>query len=93
MTPIKSLLVATDFTDRSDRAVERAFQLRNLAGGGRLTLLHVIAAGLPPELISRRRSEAETLLSRPVGPCARQSGPSRRSSSRTTRSAPLSARL
>ena len=62
MTPIKSLLVATDFTDRSDRAVERAFQLWNLAGGGRLTLLHVIATGLPPELLSRRRSEAETLL-------------------------------
>ena len=62
MTRIKSLLVATDFTDRSDRAVERAFQLRNLAGGGRLTLLHVIAAGLPSQLINRRRSEAETLF-------------------------------
>jgi hypothetical protein len=51
--PIKNLLVATDFTDRSERAVERALQLRNLAGRGRLTLLHVIAAGLPPELINR----------------------------------------
>jgi nucleotide-binding universal stress UspA family protein len=60
--PIKNLLVATDFTDRSERAVERALQLRNLAGRGRLTLLHVIAAGLPPELINRRRSEAETLF-------------------------------
>ena len=62
MMPIKNLLVATDFTDRSERAVERALQLRNLAGRGRLTLLHVIAAGLPPELINRRRSEAETLF-------------------------------
>ena len=62
MTRLTNLLVATDFTDRSERAVERAFQLRKLAGGGRLTLLHVIAAGLPPELINRRRTEAETLF-------------------------------
>jgi nucleotide-binding universal stress UspA family protein len=62
VTRLTNLLVATDFTDRSERAVERAFQLRKLAGRGRLTLLHVIAAGLPPELINRRRSEAETLF-------------------------------
>jgi nucleotide-binding universal stress UspA family protein len=62
VTRVKDLLVATDLTDRSERALERALQLRDSAGGGQLTLLHVIAHGLPTELTNRRRSEAEVLL-------------------------------
>ena len=62
MTRVTDLLVATDLTDRSERALERAFQLQDQAGGGRLTLLHVIAHGLPTELASRQRSEAEAFL-------------------------------
>ena len=45
MTRISHILVATDLTDRSDRAIERALQLQRQTGAT-LMLLHVIEPGL-----------------------------------------------
>ena len=44
MTNIQHLLVATDLSERSERAVARALRA---AQGGRMTALHVVTAGLP----------------------------------------------
>jgi nucleotide-binding universal stress UspA family protein len=58
---IKHILVATDLTDRSDRAIERALQLQREMEAS-VTLLHVVERGLPTELTIRHRSDAEALL-------------------------------
>jgi hypothetical protein len=55
-------LVASDLTDRSDRALARALQLRHEPR--RLTVLHVVAAGLPPELEAEQQRSAESFLTR-----------------------------
>jgi universal stress protein E len=59
--PVAHLLVATDLTQRSDRAIERSLELTDLLGA-QLTLLHVVDEGLPRRLIKHRRREAQTLL-------------------------------
>lgn len=61
MTRISHILVATDLTDRSDRAIERALQLQGQTGAT-LALLHVIEPGLPGWLEAHRRSDAEEFL-------------------------------
>jgi nucleotide-binding universal stress UspA family protein len=53
-------LVASDLTDRSDRALKRALEL--VHEPGRLTVLHVVASGLPPELEAEQQRSAESLL-------------------------------
>jgi nucleotide-binding universal stress UspA family protein len=58
---ISHILVATDLTDRSDRAIERALQLQGQTGAT-LTLLHVIEPGLTGWLEAHRRSDAEAFL-------------------------------
>lgn len=61
MASISQILVATDLIGRSDRALVRAIQLkRELAAT--LTLLHVVEAGLPPELAQSRRAESIAIL-------------------------------
>jgi nucleotide-binding universal stress UspA family protein len=54
---MKHILVATDLTDRSERAIERALQLQREMNTS-LALLHVIEPGLPPEYTAHRRSDA-----------------------------------
>lgn len=61
MTRISHILVATDLTDRSDRAIERALQLQGQMGAT-LALLHVIEPGLLGWLEAHRRSDAEAFL-------------------------------
>jgi nucleotide-binding universal stress UspA family protein len=61
VTRISHILVATDLTDRSDRAIERALQLQRQTGAT-LMLLHVIEPGLMGELEAHRRSDAEAFL-------------------------------
>ena len=56
---IKHILVATDLTDGSDRALDRAL---GLAHGCTVTLLHVLAAGLPDVLRLRLQTEIEAFL-------------------------------
>jgi len=59
---LSHILVASDLTDRSDRALLRA--LRLMPQDGRLTVLHVIASGLPPELAAEQQRAAESFLAR-----------------------------
>jgi nucleotide-binding universal stress UspA family protein len=56
---IKHILVVTDLTNRSDRALDRAL---GLADGCTVTLLHVIVAGLPDALKRRLISNIEAHL-------------------------------
>ena len=57
---LSHILVASDLTDRSDRALARTLQ--QMHEPGRLTLLHVIASGLPPALVAEQQSFAESFL-------------------------------
>ena len=59
MTNIQHLLVATDLSERSERAVARALRA---AQGGRMTALHVVTAGLPVDLAGRWQKDAEDFL-------------------------------
>lgn len=61
MKRFTEILVATNLTDRSQRAVERALQLQATTGAA-LTVLHVIKPGLPTQIASQRHKEAEALL-------------------------------
>lgn len=57
---LRTLLVATDLSPRSDRAVDRAVQL---AGAGRrLVVLHVIDDELPSPIVHALRTDASRLL-------------------------------
>jgi universal stress protein E len=64
MSDIRHMLVATDLTDRSTPALRRGLQLCRDAHVPRLTLLHVIVAGLPQELADAQRSGAQAFLDR-----------------------------
>jgi nucleotide-binding universal stress UspA family protein len=57
---LNKILVATNLTERSDRALARALQLKPDA----LVLLHVVPAGLPPEFAAEQQKAAEALLAR-----------------------------
>ena len=61
MTRIKHMLASTDLTDRSERALATALQLQHEQGSA-LTLIHVIALGLPANLADRWRREVEAYL-------------------------------
>jgi nucleotide-binding universal stress UspA family protein len=58
---ITRILVATDLTDRAERAVDRACQLKHETGAT-LVLVHVLKPGLPTKIESRNRSDADELL-------------------------------
>lgn len=61
MTRIADILVATDLTERSELAIQRALQLREEMGAT-LMFLHVIEPGLMGDLTIRRRQDAEAFL-------------------------------
>jgi nucleotide-binding universal stress UspA family protein len=61
MADIKHILVASDLTDGSHRALVRAVQLKQ-ATAAALTLLHVAEPGLAEELAESRRSAALAAL-------------------------------
>lgn len=58
---ISRILVATDLSARSDRAVERAFLLAGQAGAS-LTILHVVDADLPSRIADRQADDARALI-------------------------------
>jgi len=62
MHKIKHLLLATDLTDRSERAWQRAIELCRDGRTQRLSLLHVVAVGLPPTLSEQQLTGAQAFL-------------------------------
>ncbi|SFP16593.1 Nucleotide-binding universal stress protein, UspA family [Ectopseudomonas composti] len=56
------ILVATDLSERSAHAVQRAVQLIRRQGGGEWSLLHVIDDDAPAAHVQRQVQQAETLL-------------------------------
>jgi nucleotide-binding universal stress UspA family protein len=63
MAGIEHILVATDLTARSDRALDRAL---GLAGSCGITLLHVLPGGLPHSLASSLQAQIEAFLTERV---------------------------
>lgn len=61
MSKIAHLLVATDFTERSQRAFERAIELKSQAGAT-VTLVHAVEPGLFPAIGEERYADAEDFL-------------------------------
>lgn len=58
---MKSILMATDLSARSDRALERAATIAR-DGGGELTIVHVVDEDLPPSLANaQQRAAKETI--------------------------------
>ena len=64
MKDTSQLLVATDFSARSERALSRALEL---AQGGRLTVLHVMKPELPDDLAQLWRKGAQAYLDKRLG--------------------------
>ncbi len=62
MGKISHILLATDLTDRSERALQRATLLCRDGRAARFTLLHVVAVGLPPILAEQQLTGAEAFL-------------------------------
>ncbi len=58
---MKTILVATDFSTRADRAMRRATLLAK-RHGGRVVLLHVVDSDRPDSLVSHEHRFAEKLL-------------------------------
>jgi len=61
MTRIARILVATDLTERSDLAIQRALQLRQQTGAS-LLMLHVVEPRLISDLAAHRCRDAESFL-------------------------------
>ena len=68
--PPNHFLVATDLTDRAERALARALDL--LPAAGRLTVPHVVPTGLPPQLASEQQRSAKAFLVSRLGLAPRQ---------------------
>ena len=86
------ILVPTDLSSRSDRAVMRAAHLATLLGAN-LHVLHVADDDLPPGLADRRAQEAEALLDRMIEGDARLSEMKPKISVMTGDVAPVVARV
>jgi nucleotide-binding universal stress UspA family protein len=65
MSEITRLLVATDLTERSQRAFERGLALKSKAGAS-LTLLHAVEPGLFPAIGEERYADAEEFLHKQI---------------------------
>ncbi|MGF1624285.1 MAG: universal stress protein [Alphaproteobacteria bacterium] len=62
MGAVKRLIVATDLSARSDRAVERAVALAAEAQAA-LTVVHVVDAQLPGRIVERQLEDAQAVIS------------------------------
>lgn len=71
---MSKILVATDLSERSAHAVQRAVQLIRRQGGGDWCLLHVIDDDAPAEHVQRQVQQAETLLQAQAERLAEQVG-------------------
>lgn len=59
---MKKLLVATDLSERSASAMQRATQLMHKQGGGEWTWLHVVDDDAPEDFVTAHVQRAEALL-------------------------------
>ncbi len=66
---MKKILVGTDFSERSDRALRRAVLLAQGTAAS-IVLIHVIDDDQPSAIVERQRAEAENLLQKLVSPIA-----------------------
>lgn len=70
---MRRILVATDFSTRSQRALRRAGLLARQTGA-ELTLLHVVDEDQPPHLVDLERGEASKILSQQIATVAELRG-------------------
>lgn len=68
------ILVATDLSERSAHAVQRAVQLVRRQGGGEWSLVHVVDADAPADYVERQVEQARTLLEAQAEHLAEQAG-------------------
>lgn len=68
------ILVATDLSERSAHAVQRAVQLVRRQGGGDWSLVHVVDADAPAVYVQSQMRQAETLLQAQAERLAEQAG-------------------
>jgi universal stress protein E len=68
------ILVATDLSERSAHAVQRAVQLVRRQGGGDWSLVHVIDADAPADYVASQVRQAEALLQAQAERLAEQAG-------------------
>lgn len=61
IVPIKSLLIASDLSERSDRAIQRGFMLA-AEMGARATVVSIVDDSLPEELIAELERRSRDLL-------------------------------
>jgi universal stress protein E len=59
---LRHILLATDLTDRSERAWQRGIELCRNGKAEQLTLLHIVAEGLPPVLSQQQLTGAQAFL-------------------------------
>lgn len=69
-----NLLVATDLSQRSAHAVQRAAQLIRQQGGGEWGLLHVVDGDAPSDFVAEHVQRVERLLQAQAQPLAEQAG-------------------
>lgn len=68
------ILVATDLSERSAHAVQRAVQLVRRQGGGDWTLVHILDDDAPSAYVERQVEQARTLLESQAEQLAEQAG-------------------
>lgn len=68
------IMVATDLSERSAHALQRAVQLIRRQGGGEWTLVHVVDDDAPAEHVASQLQQAETLLHAQAERLAEQAG-------------------
>lgn len=71
---MSKILVATDLSERSAHAVQRAVQLVRRQGSGEWSLVHVVDDDAPADYVERQIQQAETLLQAQAEALAEQAG-------------------
>ena len=73
MARVRHIVIATDLTERSERAVDRGLQLCRDIRASTVTLLHVVSEGLPPDVEAQHKTAAEAVLATRVSQWPAQS--------------------
>lgn len=73
MARVRHIVIATDLTERAERAVDRGLQLCRDIQASTVTLLHVVSEGLPPDVEAQHKTAAEAVLATRVSQWPTQS--------------------